>query len=106
MFIFFNPTFFPLFAAGMLGMPRRVSSYNASLHNLNVFVSIMAFCLGLSMLIFLYNLVWSLVFKRERAAANPWHSKSLEWQLPTPVPGLRLRDDPDDHRRSLRLRLA
>jgi cytochrome c oxidase subunit 1 len=86
MFIFFNLTFFPLFAAGMLGMPRRVSSYNASLHTLNVFVSIMAFCLGLSMLIFLGNLVWSLVLKRERASDNPWHSKSLEWQIPTPVP--------------------
>jgi cytochrome c oxidase subunit 1 len=86
MFIFFNLTFFPLFAAGMLGMPRRVSSYNASLHTLNVFVSIMAFCLGLSMLIFLGNLVWSLVFKRERAADNPWESKSIEWQIPNPVP--------------------
>ena len=40
MFVFFNLTFFPLFAAGMLGMPRRVSSYNAELHNLNVFVSV------------------------------------------------------------------
>ena len=86
MFIFFNLTFFPLFAAGMLGMPRRVSSYNADLHTLNVFVSISAFCLGLSMLIFLCNLVWSVVFKRERAVANPWQSKSLEWQLPSPVP--------------------
>ena len=46
MFVFFNLTFFPLFAAGMLGMPRRVSSYNADLHTLNVFVSIAAFCLG------------------------------------------------------------
>ena len=86
MFVFFNLTFFPLFAAGMLGMPRRVSSYNAALHNLNVFVSIAAFCLGLSMLIFLVNLVWSVVFRRERAEANPWQSKSLEWQLPSPVP--------------------
>jgi cytochrome c oxidase subunit 1 len=86
MFIFFNLTFFPLFAAGMLGMPRRVSSYNADLHTLNVFVSIAAFCLGLSMLIFLGNLVWSLVIRREPAEANPWQSKSLEWQLPSPVP--------------------
>jgi cytochrome c oxidase subunit 1 len=30
--------------------------------------------------------VWSLVFKREPAEANPWQSKSAEWQLPTPVP--------------------
>ena len=86
MFIFFNLTFFPLFAAGMLGMPRRVSAYNAELHNLNVFVSIMAFMLGLSMLIFLTNLVYSLVFKREAAEQNPWQSKGLEWQLPSPVP--------------------
>ena len=86
MFVFFNLTFFPLFAAGMLGMPRRVSSYNADLHTLNVFVSIAAFCLGLSMLVFLGNLVWSLVFRRERAESNPWRSKSLEWQLPSPVP--------------------
>ena len=86
MFIFFNLTFFPLFAAGLLGMPRRVSSYNASLHTLNVFVSMAAFCLGISMLVFAANLVWSYVFKREPAEQNPWHSKSLEWQLPTPVP--------------------
>jgi len=82
MFIFFNLTFFPLFVAGMLGMPRRVSSYNAALHNLNVFVSAMAFFLGLSMLLFLWNLVYSLVFKREPAEQNPWDSKGLEWQLP------------------------
>jgi cytochrome c oxidase subunit 1 len=86
MFIFFNLTFFPLFIAGLLGMPRRVSSYNAALHNLNVFVSVAAFCLGASMLVLLWNLVWSLILKRERAERNPWHSLSLEWQLPSPVP--------------------
>jgi cytochrome c oxidase subunit 1 len=86
MFVFFNTTFFPLFAAGLLGMPRRVSSYNPSLLALNVFVSISAFCLGLSMVILVVNLVWSLVFKRETEVANPWHALSLEWQLPSPVP--------------------
>ena len=86
MFIFFNLTFFPLFAAGLLGMPRRVSNYNASLHTLNIFVSVSAFCLGLSMLVFLWNLIWSLVLKRERAGSNPWLSKGLEWQIPSPPP--------------------
>jgi cytochrome c oxidase subunit 1 len=38
------------------------------------------------MLVFLYNVVWSLLIKREPAPANPWNSKSPEWQLPTPVP--------------------
>jgi cytochrome c oxidase subunit 1 len=86
MFVFFNLTFFPLFIAGLLGMPRRVSSYNPSLHGLNVFVSISAFCLGASMLVLLANLVWSLILKREREAANPWFSKGLEWLLPSPPP--------------------
>jgi cytochrome c oxidase subunit 1 len=86
MFVFFNLTFFPLFAAGLLGMPRRVSSYNPSLHTLNVFVSVSAFCLGASMAVLLANLLWSLVIKRETEVSNPWHALSLEWQLPSPVP--------------------
>src|SRR6266568_2030904 len=86
MFIFFNLTFFPLFAAGFLDMPRRVSTYAPHLQVLNDFVSASAFMLGFSMLIFIGNLVWSLVFARIPAVENPWASRGLEWQLPTPVP--------------------
>jgi cytochrome c oxidase subunit 1 len=86
MFVFFNLTFFPLFAAGFIGMPRRVSTYAPGLQGLNDFVSASAFVLGFSMLIFIANLVYSLVFVRIPAVENPWESKALEWQLPTPVP--------------------
>jgi cytochrome c oxidase subunit 1 len=86
MFVAFNSTFFPLFALGMLGMPRRVSTYNPALQGLNDWVSISAFVLGASMLIFVYNIVRSLVFRREPAEPNPWQSRGLEWQVPTPVP--------------------
>ena len=86
MFIAFNSTFLPLFIAGMEGQPRRVSQYAPHLHFINVWVSISAFVLGFSMLIFLANVVYSLIFARVKAAANPWRSKSIEWQLPTPVP--------------------
>ncbi len=86
MFVAFNSTFLPLFALGMKGMPRRVSSYAPNLVGLNTWVSISAFVLGFSMLIFLVNTVYSLIFVRQRAEANPWRSKSIEWQLPTPVP--------------------
>jgi cytochrome c oxidase subunit I len=88
MFVFFNLTFFPLFAAGFVGMPRRVSTYAPGLQNLNDFVSASAYVLGFSMLIFLANLIYSLVFARVPAPDNPWESKSIEWQLPTPVPVL------------------
>ncbi len=86
MFIFFNSTFAPLFALGFMGMPRRVVTYPLSFQPLNIWVSVSAFLLGISMLVFLYNVVWSLLIKREPAPVNPWHSKSAEWQLPTPVP--------------------
>jgi cytochrome c oxidase subunit 1 len=53
---------------------------------MNVWVSISAFVLGTSMLVFLFNMVWSWVFVREPAPANPWGSRSMEFQLPSPVP--------------------
>jgi cytochrome c oxidase subunit I len=86
MFIFFNTTFLPLFALGMLGMPRRVFEYARNLETLNDWVSISAFCLGGSILIFLINFVMSLAFWREREVGNPWRARSLEWQLSTPPP--------------------
>ena len=86
MFIAFNSTFAPLFALGLMGMPRRVVTYAPHLQTLNDWVSISAFVLGASMLVFLYNVVYSLLLVRKKAPANPWESKSLEWQTPTPVP--------------------
>ena len=67
-------------------MPRRVVTYNAAWQGLNDWVSISAYVIGLSMLVFLFNVVWSLLIKREPAADNPWNAKSIEWTLPTPVP--------------------
>ncbi len=86
MFIAFNSTFMPLFAIGFLGQPRRVVTYPHGLQFLNDWVSISAFVLGISMLLFLGNLIYSLAFAKVKASANPWHSKSIEFQLPSPVP--------------------
>jgi cytochrome c oxidase subunit 1 len=86
MFVAFNSTFLPLFAVGMMGMPRRVVTYAPHLQWLNVWVSVSAFCLGAFMLVFLANLIWSQVIHPVAAGANPWAALSLEWQLPTPVP--------------------
>jgi cytochrome c oxidase subunit 1 len=86
MFIAFNSTFGPLFAIGFLNQPRRVSTYASNLQFLNDWVSISAFVLGTSLLLFLCNFVYSLVFARVPAPANPWGSLSMEWQLPSPVP--------------------
>jgi cytochrome c oxidase subunit 1 len=86
MFIAFNSTFGPLFAVGLMGQPRRVATYASNLQPLNIWVSVSAFVLGASMLVFLANVLYSLVIVRKPSEANPWDSKSMEWQLPTPVP--------------------
>ncbi len=86
MFIFFNSTFLPLFALGLMGMPRRVFEYARNLETLNDWVSISSFLLGGSILIFLINFVMSTLFWREPEVGNPWRSRSLEWQLSTPPP--------------------
>jgi len=86
MFIAFNSTFGPLLVIGFLGMPRRAVTYAGYLQGANDWVSVSAFVLGASMLVFLVNLVWTQVFVRAPAAANPWGSKSIEFQLPSPVP--------------------
>src|SRR6201984_1951158 len=84
MFIFFNTTFLPLFALGLMGMPRRVFEYARNLETLNDWVSISAFCLGVSILIFVVNFVLSMLFWREPEVGNPWRARRLEWQGSTP----------------------
>jgi cytochrome c oxidase subunit 1 len=86
MFVFFNSTFLPLFAVGMDGQPRRVYTYARSLTTLNDWVSISAFLLGGSILIFVINFVYSTVIARVPESGNPWRSRGLEWQTASPPP--------------------
>jgi cytochrome c oxidase subunit 1 len=86
MFVFFNLTFFPMFIIGLLGQPRRVFTYAKGLQGLNDFSSVSAFLLGLSFLIFLFNLLYSMWINPVKAPANPWDSLGLEWQTASPIP--------------------
>src|SRR5437588_10294841 len=82
LFLGFNSTFGPLFAVGLLGQPRRVVTYPAHLQALNDWVSVSAYFIGISMIVFLVNVIWSLLFARVPAPINPWNSRSIECQLP------------------------
>jgi cytochrome c oxidase subunit 1 len=84
-FIFANLTFGPMHIIGIQGMPRRVAEYAAKFAPMNLFISLCSFILGLSMLIFLYNVVVSWR-GGPRAAANPWRALTLEWQVASPPP--------------------
>jgi cytochrome c oxidase subunit 1 len=83
MYISFNATFFPMHIVGLLGMPRRVASYDPQFGAWNLFISLSAFVLGASFLVFFYNAAWSFV-RGEKAPANPWGGRSLEWTVPSP----------------------
>lgn len=87
-YIFFNCAFFPMHFLGVGGHMRRI--YNPLqyefLHDMqwwNVFITMSAFCLGLSQLIFFVNFVWSLIAGK-KADKNPWEANTLEWTAPSP----------------------
>jgi cytochrome c oxidase subunit 1 len=87
-FISFNGVFFPMHILGMGGMMRRIYDYTqykhlAHMQPMNAFMSISAFILGFSMLIFLFNIIYSL-FKGKPAGMNPWRANTLEWTVPSP----------------------
>ncbi len=72
---------------GLLGMRRRIVDYDPALgiDTGQMLITIAGFIIGISVLIMLYNLVTSLR-RGEVAVSNPWHSRSPEWQIASPVP--------------------
>jgi cytochrome c oxidase subunit I len=72
---------------GFLGMRRRVYNYDTSLglEPYHVVMTIAAFLIGLSVLIFFINLFITLK-RGEIATGNVWNSRSPEWQVPSPMP--------------------
>ena len=84
-FIFFNVTFAPMHLIGVQGMPRRVADYAEQFADWNLVISIVSFFLGLSALVFAYNMIASWR-GGPRARANPWRALTLEWQVSSPPP--------------------
>jgi cytochrome c oxidase subunit 1 len=85
--IFFNLTFMPMHWTGLLGMPRRVYTYDPELGltTLNQVSTIGALGLGFSVLLFVINIFMSLR-SGEVAPDDPWDGATLEWSIPSPPP--------------------
>jgi len=78
-----NLTFLPMHELGLKGMPRRVAMYDPQFTDLNVICTIGAFILGISVLPFFFNMVWSW-FYGPKAEGNPWQGLTLEWTTASP----------------------
>jgi cytochrome c oxidase subunit 1 len=82
-FIGFNATFLPQFLLGSRGMPRRYYNYLPEFQFLHQVSTVGSWILGLGFVIMAGYLFASLRKKMD-APANPWNSRSLEWQIASP----------------------
>jgi len=86
-FIGVNILFFPMHFLGADGMQRRVPDYADAYGAWNHIASIGYVVMGVGMIIFFVNLVWSLI-AGPKAPDNPWGegATTLEWTLSSPPP--------------------
>ncbi len=78
-------TFMTLMVLGFLELPRRFAVYPAEYANLQVIATIGAYLIGLSVLMWLYNMIWSYWNGQPLESADPWELKTTgqftrEWQ--------------------------
>jgi cytochrome c oxidase subunit I len=89
-FVFYNFTFFPMHRLGLDGHMRRIydpTTYDflKPVQPLNTFISISAFLLFASQLIFAANFIMSW-WRGAKAPMNPWNDNGLEWTVASPPP--------------------
>jgi cytochrome c oxidase subunit 1 len=89
-FVAYYCTFFPMHYLGLAGHMRRLYDpyqypFLKELQPINQFITISAFVLGSSQVLFFINFFWS-AFKGPRAPQNPWGANGLEWTTASPPP--------------------
>ena len=85
-FIGFNMTFLLMHVTGLLGMPRRIYTYQAGLgwDWLNLLSSIGGFVMAFGVGMLIVDLLLHFRFGRQ-APRNPWNADTLEWAVAMPV---------------------
>jgi cytochrome c oxidase subunit 1 len=86
-FIGFNVTFMPQHFLGLLGMPRRVYTYDPRglWEVYNMLSTIGSYVMALGMFVFVVNVVKTTRSGR-RAGNDPWLADTLEWYTTSPPP--------------------
>jgi cytochrome c oxidase subunit I len=83
----FHLTFDFMHIPGLLGMPRRIYTYEPGRgwDTLNLIVTIGVFFQAAGILVFVANLLWS-CFHGETVGSDPWDAWTLEWSTSSPPP--------------------
>src|ERR1700741_4732801 len=83
----FHLTFDFMHIPGLLGMPRRIYTYEPGRgwDTWNLIVTIGVFFQAAGILVFLGNLIWS-YFRGKLAGNDPWDAWTLEWSTDSPPP--------------------
>lgn len=91
----FHLTFDLMHFTGMMGMPRRIYTYEADRHwaYLNLFTSIGVVFQIAGVAVFLWNLIRSLRTGAE-AGPDPWDAWTLEWATTSPPPAYNFAEEP------------
>src|SRR3984885_6199931 len=86
-FVGFHLTFDFMHIPGLLGMPRRIYTYEPGRgwDTWNLIVTIGVFFQAAGTLVFLGNLIWS-YFRGRLAGNDPWDGGALEWPTASPPP--------------------
>jgi cytochrome c oxidase subunit I+III len=95
-FIGFNATFLLQHNLGLLGMRRRVHTFEAGLgwDEMNFISTVGAFVFAAGFLVILYSMfrAWR---SGPEAGPDPWQGSTLEWSIPSPPPSYNFRLIPD-----------
>ncbi|HYG05761.1 MAG TPA: cytochrome c oxidase subunit I [Stenotrophomonas sp.] len=87
LFIGFNLTFFPMHYLGLIGMPRRVYTYQEGLGwgPYNLLATIGAYLMAISFVLMIAN-AWRALRRAPTAEADPWAAPDLAWAVASPPP--------------------
>jgi cytochrome c oxidase subunit 1 len=92
----FHLTFDFMHIPGLLGMPRRIYTYEPGRgwEIWNLIVTIGTFVQAAGVLVFVANLLWT-ILKGEPAGNDPWDAWTLEWSTNSPPPQYNFATIPD-----------
>ncbi len=96
-FIGFNLLYFPMFIAGLQGMPRRYYTYPAEYAHTQLVSTVGSWILAAAMLYMFWNLIRGMRHGK-KVGGNPWGGATLEWTIPSPPPHHNFLTEPENIR--------